>query len=69
MKKTLKVEGMMCAHCVSHVKTALEGVAGVLSAEVDLKKKTAVVTLEGTVEDEALVSAVTQAGYSVKSVQ
>ena len=26
MTKTLKVEGMMCQHCVAHVKKALEGV-------------------------------------------
>lgn len=68
MTKKFKVEGMMCQHCVAHVKTALEGVAGVEKAEVDLKKKSAVVTLSGEVSSEALISAVTEAGYTAKEV-
>lgn len=69
--KTLKVEGMMCQHCVAHVKQALEGVEGVLSVEVNLKKKTAVVTLNETApaSDEALTAAVTAAGYTVKEIK
>ncbi len=69
MKKTLTVEGMMCMHCVKHVQDALTGVAGVASAEVNLKKKRAVVTLSEEVADEALVNAVTAAGYEVKEVK
>ena len=68
MTKKFKVEGMMCQHCVAHVKAALEGVAGVGKAEVDLKKKSAVVTLSGEVSSEALISAVTGAGYTAKEV-
>ena len=66
MTKKFKVEGMMCQHCVAHVKTALEGVAGVEKAEVDLKKKSAVVTLKEDVSSEALISAVTEAGYTAR---
>lgn len=69
MEKTLKIGGMSCEHCVKHVKEALEGVSGVRSAEVNLKKKTAVVTLETDVENDALIAAVTEAGYEVKSVK
>ena len=29
MKKVIRVEGMMCEHCVAHVKKALEAVEGV----------------------------------------
>jgi copper chaperone len=47
MDKThLKIEGMTCQHCVSHVTEALEGVAGVASAKVNLKKGEAVVKSE-----------------------
>ena len=63
MEKTLDVEGMMCEHCVAHVKKALEDVAGVASAEVDLADKKAVVTLDGDVTDSSLIDAVTEAGY------
>lgn len=68
MTKKFKVEGMMCMHCVAHVKVALEGVAGVTQAEVDLKKKTALVTLSEDVPSETLIAAVTEAGYSAKEV-
>lgn len=65
MTKTLKIEGMMCNHCVMHVTKALEGVAGVEKVEVDLKGKTAKVTLSAEVADSALSGAVKEAGYEV----
>ncbi len=68
MKKTLKIEGMMCQHCVAHVTKALQSVEGVTSVEVNLKKKTAVVVLGAEVENEKLSAAVTEAGYEVKGV-
>ena len=68
MNKTLKIEGMMCQHCVAHVTKALQGVNGVTEVEVNLKKKTATVAYEETVTDESLVEAVTQAGYEVKKI-
>ncbi len=68
MKKTLKIEGMMCQHCVAHVTKALEGVTGVAAVEVNLKKKTAVVTSETELADEILTAAVTEAGYEVKKI-
>jgi copper chaperone CopZ len=67
MKKVLSVEGMSCAHCVAHVKEALESVAGVIKAEVDLKKKQAVV--EGSsLDDDAMKSAVAEAGYEITAI-
>ena len=68
MKKTLKIEGMMCQHCVVHVTKALEGVTGVAAVEVNLKKKTAIVTSETELADEILTAAVTEAGYEVKKI-
>ena len=68
MKKTLKIDGMMCQRCVAHVNKALSGVQGVVSVDVNLKKKLAVVETDGNVTDEALISAVTEAGYEVKKI-
>lgn len=68
MKKTLKIEGMMCQHCVAHVTKALSGVIGVSSVEVNLKKKTASVEFSEEVANETLVAAVTEAGYEVKKI-
>ena len=63
--KTLNIEGMMCAHCQAHVQKALEGVAGVTQVEVSLEENKATVTMETQVEEQALVDAVTEAGYKV----
>ena len=66
MKKTVTIEGMMCAHCVARVEKALTALPGV-KATVDLTSGTAVV--EGDVTDEAIRAAVTDAGYTVKGIQ
>lgn len=68
MKKILKIEGMMCQHCVAHVKKALLGVEGVESVEVSLEKGEALVSLARAGGTENLRSAVEEAGYEVKSV-
>ena len=68
MKKTLKIEGMMCQRCVAHVEKALQGVEGVTSVEVNLKKNTAVVEFTAEVSDETLTAAIVDAGYEVKKI-
>ena len=68
MKKLLKVEGMMCQHCVKHVTDALMGVAGVTSVDVNLKKKGALVECSEGVTNEALTAAVKEAGYEVTQI-
>lgn len=69
MKKVLTVEGMMCAHCQAHVQKALAGVGGVTEAVVDLESKKATVTLAQDVADQALLDAVTEAGYTPVSCE
>lgn len=69
MKRTLKIDGMMCGHCEKHVKDALEAIEGVAFAEVNHKKKCAVVTLEKEIDDELLRIAVKNAGYEVKEMK
>ena len=65
-KITLKVDGMMCQHCVAHVRKALENVEGVKAAEVDLDKKSAVVSFEGNVRADVLIEVVKAAGYEAE---
>lgn len=64
MKKVIKIEGMMCEHCVAHVKKALEALPGV-EAAVDLQSGTATVQAAALPADEQLRAAVEQAGYQV----
>lgn len=68
MKKIIAVEGMHCAHCQMSVEKALAAVEGVSSVTVDLKKKTAVVTLSAPVEDQLLRDAVEKAGFQPGTV-
>ena len=63
---TLTVEGMMCQHCVAHVKKALEAVKGVTLVSVDLDTKTATVDALSSVSVNTLIAAVTAAGYECK---
>lgn len=65
MTRTMKIEGMMCAHCSGRVEKALNDLPGV-TATVDLEAGTAAVT--GDVSDEALTKAVADAGYTVVSI-
>lgn len=66
MEIELSIKGMMCEHCVKHVKEALEKVSGVTRAEVSLEKKNAVVSTNGTVSKETLTNAVKEAGYEAQ---
>lgn len=69
MKKTLKVEGMKCAHCEGHVKSALEEIAGVASASASHESGTVVVELSDDVSDDALKEKVEAQGYKVLGVK
>ena len=68
MQKIIEIEGMSCSHCSNRVASALNALGGV-SANVDLEKKTAVITLSQDVSDDTLKKAVTDAGYNVTSIR
>jgi Cu2+-exporting ATPase len=63
MEKSLKVEGMMCQHCVAHVTKALEGVEGVSDVHVSLDDASATLEADAQVTDDELLAAVKDAGY------
>jgi Cu+-exporting ATPase len=67
IEKTMMIEGMTCGHCKSHVEKALNALPGV-TATVDLAAGKADIRLEQPVDDQALIDAVTEAGYTVKSI-
>ena len=68
MKKTIRIEGMMCGHCEAHVKKALEALPQVESAEVSHTAGTAVVTLRAPLDDAHLRQAVEAADYKVLGI-
>ena len=68
MTKTVYVDGMMCMHCVAHVKKALEGIEGVKSVEVSLESKNAIVQSEKEIAPSVFEKAIVDAGYTFVKV-
>ena len=69
MKKTMKIEGMMCGHCEARVKKCLEALPEVEEAVVSHEAGTAVVTLSGEIADEVLKKTVEDQDYKVLEIQ
>ncbi|MBQ8664086.1 MAG: heavy metal translocating P-type ATPase [Eubacterium sp.] len=69
MKKTMKIEGMMCKHCEAHVKKALEALEQVDEAVTSHEAGTAVLTLHGDVADDMLKATVEAEGYTVVGIE
>lgn len=64
--RTYTVSGMTCGHCVASVKEELSELEGVSSVDVDLSSGRVEVEGEGFT-DEAVRSAVAEAGYEIVS--
>ena len=69
MTKTLKIDGMMCEHCEATVKKALEALSAVENAQVSHTAGTAIVTLNGSVDDAVLKKAVEEKDYTVLAIE
>lgn len=69
MKKLISVEGMCCDHCAARVEKALSAISGVVSADVKLKKKLAVVRSREEISDEEITKVITDAGYTVTGIE
>lgn len=67
-QRTIIIEGMTCEHCKARVESSLNVLEGV-SAKVNLKKKTAFVSMEKEVSDELLKKTVKNAGYEVVEIR
>lgn len=68
MKKTMKIEGMMCGHCEARVKKVLEALEQVEATEVSHEAGTAVVTLKTSISDEDLKKVVEDQDYKVLEI-
>lgn len=65
MEKVIKIDGMMCMHCVSHVKEALEKLDDVIKADVSLEAGIATLSIKKDIPDEVLEKAIKDAGYEM----
>ena len=68
MKKTMKIEGMMCMHCEARVKKCLEALPEVEASEVIHEKGTSVVEFSGALADDVLKKTVEDQDYTVTSI-
>lgn len=66
-QRTVSIEGMTCEHCKSRVESRLNELAGV-SARVNLKAKTAIVSMEKEISDEKIRETIEKAGYTVVTI-
>lgn len=65
MNKTVKIDGMMCMHCVKHVSDALKDLGA--DAEVSLEEGTAILK-NTSLSDDQIKEAITNAGYEVTEI-
>lgn len=69
MKKIVHIEGMCCEHCAKRVEDKLLTAKNVVSVDVKLKKKIAVIRSREDVSNEEITALVTDAGYSVTEIE
>lgn len=63
----LRIHGMTCAACQSHVERALTSVPGVSSASVNLMAHTARISAAHSVTEQQLIEAVHNSGYTASA--
>ena len=66
-RRTLKIQGMHCQHCVNRVTEAIQSIPGA-SAAVYLNRGEAAVSMDRKIPDETLRDAVEKAGYRVAEI-
>ena len=67
-KKTVKISGMHCEHCVNAVTEAINKIDGA-SAEVSLHGKKAVVSYDRELDEALLKKTIEDAGYKVEAIK
>ena len=67
-RKTVVIEGMTCEHCKNRVERVLSEMDGV-AAKVNLKQKTATVSMEKEVGNRELCEVIRKAGYEVTEIK
>ncbi len=65
MQITVKIEGMMCPHCSGRVKSALESLDCVISADVSHERADAIITVRSEADEAAIRTCIENAGYKV----
>lgn len=68
IKTVIKIDGMMCTMCESHVNDAVRAAFGVKKVTSSHSKGETVILSDGELDENVLTSAVSRLGYRVISV-
>ena len=68
-KTTLKIDGMMCGMCESHINDVVRKTAHVSKVSSSHTRGETVIVSEQPVDVEALKAAIAETGYTVTGVQ
>ena len=69
IRKEILIEGMTCGHCKANVEKVLANIEGVSNVSVDLKSKTAFLSITDCVKDEIINKTLKDSGYAVISIK
>lgn len=67
MKVTIKVPDITCDHCKMTIEKALQNLSETVEVEVDLPKKTVIVS--GSAEVSEIINVIRLAGYTAGEIQ
>lgn len=67
-QRTVLIDGMSCEHCKNRVESRLNELEGI-SAKVNLKAETAVISMEKEISDEKIREVIAKAGYQVLDIR
>lgn len=68
VKTVVRVEGMMCEHCVAHVRDALSKLPGVKSIDISLQDKTAAIKSKKPLDNDQIKALIEEAGYKYEGI-
>lgn len=66
--KEFYVEGMHCGSCVRRVHAALTSISGVERVAVDAQKKSVKITMQASLDEQALHDALEAEGYQLRPI-
>lgn len=68
MKTIVCIDGMCCEHCAKRVEEKLSAAKNVVTVDVKLKKKIAVIRHREEISEEEIKQIISDAGYTFVSI-
>ncbi len=68
-KKTIEIEGMMCNHCKMSVEKVLNSLDGVVSVQVNLEAKKAIIEISKEIKEQDIIKVIEEEGFKVINIK